>query len=231
MKNQAAGDKPPVAAPAAAPPPAPVAAQIPPQFLAAFQQQMAAAAAPPPTTAYISFTAEINVKTMEALLGVLAQQCSQGIKTVYLLLSTPGGQVNCGITIYNMLRAMPFHLITHNVGNVDSIGNVIFLAGAERYACAHSTFMFHGVGFDIIQPARLEEKSLRERIGSLDADQNRIGGIIKDRTKLNAKKVKRLFFEAQTKDAAYARANGIIHKVREVKIPAGSPILQLVFQR
>jgi ATP-dependent Clp protease protease subunit len=215
----------PAATPAAAPVP------VPAQLIAALKQQMAAATPPPQTTTYISFSAEINVKTMEALLGVLAQQCSQGVKTIYLLLSTPGGHVNCGITIYNMLRAMPFHLITHNVGNVDSIGNVIFLAGAERYACAHSTFMFHGVGFDIIQPARFEEKTLRERLGSLDADQNRIGGIIKDRTKLNAQKVKRLFFEAQTKDAAYARANGIVHKVRDVKIPAGSPILQLVFQR
>jgi len=254
MKNEAESDKaaaakpkvspttPPAATPAPTPAAAPAvplspaaaaaaAAMMPPQLRAAIQQQMASAAKPPQTTAYISFTAEINVKTMEALLGVMAQQCTQGMKTVYLLLSTPGGQVNCGITIYNLLRAMPFHLITHNVGNVDSIGNVIFLAGAERYACAHSTFMFHGVGFDIIQPARFEEKTLRERIGSLDADQNRIGGIIKDRTKLNAKKVKRLFFEAQTKDAAYARANGIIHKVREVKIPAGSPVLQLVFQR
>ena len=56
-----------------------------------------------------------------------------------------------GITLYNFLRGVSFQLNNHNIGNVDSIGDAIFLGGAERYACAHSTFMFHGVGFD--QPA------------------------------------------------------------------------------
>ena len=37
-----------------------------------------------------------------------------------------------GMTLYNTLRAMPFELITHNVGNVDSIGNAVFLAGDLR---------------------------------------------------------------------------------------------------
>jgi ATP-dependent Clp protease, protease subunit len=118
---------------------------------------------PPPKTIYVSFSAEVTTQTTEALLGVMAQQVMQGMQHVYLLLSTPGGQVTCGINIYNVLRAMPFHLTTHNVGNVDSIGNVVFLAGAERYACPHSTFMFHGVGFDIQQAVRFEEKLLRER--------------------------------------------------------------------
>lgn len=184
-----------------------------------------------PKTIYVSFSAEINPQTTEALLGVLAQHTMQGIERVYLMLSTPGGQVPCGINIYNVLRAMPFHLITHNVGNVDSIGNVIFLAGKERYACPHSTFMFHGVGFDINQPFRLEEKSLRERLQALQADQNRIAEILKEHTSLNPEEVDRLFFEAQTKDATYARSCGIINDVCDVKIPPGSPILQLVFQR
>ena len=65
---------------------------------------------------------------------------------VYLLLSSEVGSVMHGINLYNVLRALPVKLVTHNVGNVDSIGNAIFLAGEERYACQHSTFMFHGVG-------------------------------------------------------------------------------------
>ena len=68
-----------------------------------------------------------------------------------------------GLNLYNVLRALPTKLITHNVGNVDSIGNAIFLAGVERYACPHSTFMFHGVGFDAPANSRFEEKNLRER--------------------------------------------------------------------
>ena len=39
-----------------------------------------------------------------------------------------------GVAIYTTLRALPLDLTTHNIGNVDSIGNIIFLAGARRYA-------------------------------------------------------------------------------------------------
>ena len=62
------------------------------------------------------------------------------VQRVYLLLSTPGGSVMNGMNLYNVLKGMPFELITHNVGNVDSIGNVIFLAGEKRYATANATF-------------------------------------------------------------------------------------------
>ena len=67
------------------------------------------------------------------------------------MLSTPGGSVMNGLNLYNVLRGLPITLTTHNVGNVDSIGNAIFLAGQIRYACPHSTFMFHGVAFNFPQ--------------------------------------------------------------------------------
>ncbi len=194
----------------------------------ALQQPVQAAA---PKIIYVSFSAEIVPKTSEALLAVLADQVNQGVRTVYLMLSTPGGSVMHGLNLYNVLRALPIKLITHNVGNVDSIGNAIFLAGDERYACPHSTFMFHGVGFDGQAGLRLEEKMLRERLGSVLADQKRIGAIMRERTSLDVKKIRGLFRQAQTKDAAYARTHGIIDDIRDVQITPGAPVLQLVFQR
>lgn len=93
-------------------------------------------------TVYVSFSAEINANTTESLIALLSDLSNKGTQRVYLMLSTPGGSVMHGITLYNVLRAFPFRLTTHNVGNVDSIGNAIFLAGEERLASPHSTFMF-----------------------------------------------------------------------------------------
>ena len=180
---------------------------------------------------YVSFSAEINMNTSESLIALMSQYASQGVKEVYLLLSTPGGQVMNGMNLYNVLRAMPFKLVTHNVGNVDSIGNAVFLAGEERYASPHSTFMFHGVGFNAQPGQRLEEKFLRERLDGLIADQKRIGSIIEERTNLGKDEVAELFLEAKTKDAAYAIGCGIVHEVKDVSIPVGSPVVSLVFQR
>ncbi len=134
------------------------------------------------------------------------------------------------MTLYNFLLGVPFRLITHNLANVDSIGNAVFLAGAERYACPQSTFMFHGVGFD--RPAqRFEEKALREMLTSLDSDQKRIAAVMAGRTKMSADEIEGFFREAQTKTAEFARERGIIHDIREFQLPPGAPVLSFVFQR
>ncbi len=184
----------------------------------------------PPQVVYVSFSAEINATTTESLIATMANIANDGVPEVYLLLSTPGGSVMDGMNLYNVLRSFAFTLTTHNVGNVDSIGNAVFLAGEHRFACPHSTFMFHGVGFDGgVQ--RYEEKILRERLGSVLADQKRIASIIEERSSLNAKQIKPLFREAQTKDAAYAVRAGLVQEIKDVQIPPGAPVISLVFQR
>ncbi len=190
-----------------------------------------AAPGAPPSIVYVSFSAEIVPATTESLIAVMANCANEKVPHVYLLLSTPGGSVMHGLNLYNVLRGMPFKLTTHNVGNVDSIGNAIFLAGEERYACPQSTFMFHGVGFGSSPGERLEEKNLREKLDSLVSDQKRIGKIISERTEISSEDAAKLFLEAQTKDATYAAGCGIINEIKDVQIPAGSTVVSLVFQR
>jgi len=183
------------------------------------------------TTHYVSFSAEIVPQTTEQLIAVFANLTNNGASEIHLLLTTPGGSVMHGITLYNTLRSLPVKVVTHNMGNVDSIGNVIFLAGDELNACPNSTFMFHGVGFDVTTPVRLEEKRLREHLGSIGSDHRRIGGIIVEHTSLNEEQVVDLFVEARTKDAAWATEVGMVHTVSKPEIPAGVPIHSLVFNR
>lgn len=156
---------------------------------------------------------------------------NQRVPHVYLMLSTPGGLVMNGLNVYNVLRGLPCELTVHNVGTVDSIGNAIFLAGNRRYACAQSTFMFHGVGLSAQHGMRIEEKFLRESLQNVLADQRRIGQILEERTQLTSEQVNGLFLEAQTKDAADAIGCGIVHEIRDVQIPMGGPVISLVFQR
>ena len=183
------------------------------------------------TTVYVSFSAEIIPSTTESLIATMSHCVNQRVRQVHLLLSTPGGSVMNGLNLHNFLKGMPFELITHNVGNVDSIGNMVFLAGKKRYTSPQATFMFHGVGFDVPGNQRFEEKTLRERLDGLLSDQRRIGAIIAENSKLSADEVAALFLEAQTKDASWAVEKGIVHEVREVQIPTGSPVVSLVFQR
>ncbi|MBO9532715.1 MAG: ATP-dependent Clp protease proteolytic subunit [Solirubrobacteraceae bacterium] len=192
-------------------------------------QPIVPGATPPPH--YVSFTAEINPSTAEGLIGLMGNLATQRVPEVHLMLSTPGGVVMSGITIYNALRAMPFKLITYNVGNVDSIGNAVFLAGEERYASTNATFMFHGVSMTVPAQTTMDRRFLTERMDSLVADERRIGAVFGERTNLTEADVVQLFERQQTKDADAALAAGIIHEVRDVQLPAGAPVMGLVFQR
>jgi ATP-dependent protease ClpP protease subunit len=182
--------------------------------------------------AYVSFSAEINASTTEPLIQTLANFANVGVAEVRLLLSTSGGSVMNGVNLYNMLKALPLKLVTHNVGNVDSIGNAIFLAGEERYACPHSTFMFHGVAAGFQPPvAALPGRQLRECLANVDADERRIAAIVGQHTKLSEDKIRAFFRDAHTMDATEAVSTGIVHEIKEVQIPPGSPTVQLVFNR
>ncbi len=182
-------------------------------------------------TAYITVSAEIDVTTTEQIIATSsALVTQQHFNHLYFLISTPGGSVMNGINVYNVLRGLPAKLTFHNVGNVDSIGNAIFLAGDQRYACPHSTFMFHGIGFDI-QKSRIEQKNAKEMLDGILADQKRIVSIMVEHTNLSVAEAANLFKEARTKDATYAASKRIIFDVRDVNIPTGAAVFSLVFQR
>ena len=180
-------------------------------------------------TVYISFSAEITVKTAEQLMGVVFNQINEGAKHIYVLFSTSGGMIDQGISLYNSLKGLPVPLTMHNVGNVDSAGNVAFLAGKQRSASPYSTFMFHGLHWNVFQNNILRRNDLNEILGNLGAGETKMSGIISQETFLELEEVERFFVDAQTIDSATALKHGIIHKVVELNIPPGAPMYQLVF--
>ncbi|MEA2838730.1 MAG: hypothetical protein QOF41_60 [Methylobacteriaceae bacterium] len=177
---------------------------------------------------YVVFSAPVTISTAQNLMAACSQLVTQkGATSLRLLISTPGGEVPAGMTLYNFFKALPIPVITHNIGNVDSIGNAMFLAGKQRLACPHSTFMFHGVGRNA-EKIMLEEKNLKETLAAILADQKRIGDIIVSETNITAENAGKLFAEASTKDADFALANGIVHSIEQLQIPLGAPIISLV---
>lgn len=68
-----------------------------------------------PTT-YINFHALINQHTTQNLMAAIAQKLMAGTDHFYIMLSTPGGEVASGLTLYNFLRALPVQVTMHNIG-------------------------------------------------------------------------------------------------------------------
>jgi ATP-dependent protease ClpP protease subunit len=58
-------------------------------------------------TTYINFHAGINPNTAQNLMTAISQRLNAGTTHFYILLSTPGGAVQSGMTVYNFLRGIP----------------------------------------------------------------------------------------------------------------------------
>lgn len=179
-------------------------------------------------THYIAYCSQVNEKSAQTLLNHCAGLVAQGVTDVCLLLSSPGGSVMHGLTLYNVLRGLPFNLTTHNVGSVDSIGNVIFMAGRQRYACSNSTFLFHGVSFAPPAGMVFDEMLAKERLDSIRADHVRIAQVISQNCNLTVQEIERYFLDAKTKNPQEALADGIVHDIRDVAVPQGAPITQII---
>jgi ATP-dependent protease ClpP protease subunit len=180
-----------------------------------------------PTTKFVTFLHGVQPPAVRALLATIQEiiNTEGGKPSIHLLISTPGGSVDEGILLFNALRALPITLTTHNVGNVDSIGNVVFLAGSKRLASPNATFMWHGVGFDILNPQRFEFKNVHEMLAGIEAHTQRMAITIASCTTLTKEEITELFLQASTKDAAYAKAHGIVHEIADAKIPDGESLV------
>ena len=191
---------------------------------------MTTATQPAGTEKYVSFSADINPTTAEVLIQVMSNLANQGVSKVSLLLSTGGGSVMHGMNIYNVLKALPFELHIYNVGNIDSIGNVIFQAGSKRFASPQSTFLFHGVG----APPTTDfttELALTERLNGVKADQERITEILESRTTMPHAEIDDLFLRSKTKNAPQALSDGIVDEIKDPQVPTGVEVIALAFPR
>lgn len=62
---------------------------------------------------------------------------------ITLLLATQGGDVECGLAIYDLLKAHPGGVRIVGTGYVYSMGSIILQAGTERLLLPHTSLMVH----------------------------------------------------------------------------------------
>lgn len=182
----------------------------------------------PPDTVYVNFHDVIDDVRVRALMEICTNIVQQAKpQRLYFGLSSPGGSVAAGVALYSFLRSLPVKLTMHNIGSVDSIATAIFMAAdaEERRACAHSSFLFHGVGMSFGQGANMNTMQLREVLSSLTQDENKIAQIITARSAITIPEIQDLFRQGEAKPPAYALEKGIIHEVGDFVIPNGAPIV------
>lgn len=180
----------------------------------------------------IKFFAPVVEQSTNALMSVIDDAINKNIKEIILLISSPGGSVFHGLSVYNYLKGLPVEkLTTHNFGSVDSIGVVIYCAGKERYSSPQARFLLHGVSARFDQQVSLEEPQLEERLKGLRIDIENIAKVISANIGKRTEEVTKTMLDRTTLNPEQAKEWGLVHDIKSEMFPAGSNVVSIVLQQ
>jgi ATP-dependent protease ClpP protease subunit len=177
-------------------------------------------------TQYIVFMAEVQIHTSAKLRRAITDSYNNGASSIYLAVSSGGGLISEGLSIAALLRSLPIEVITHNIGQTDSIANVIFSSGKKRYATSSASFLFHGVS----QPlnGNMSEAQLHEAYTNLVRMRESIAINFSAYTGIPVQEINSLMVDGgKILPAPESLAKTIIHEIRDFNVPPGSQIISI----
>ncbi|MDO9229458.1 MAG: ATP-dependent Clp protease proteolytic subunit [Syntrophales bacterium] len=173
--------------------------------------------------AYFTINALITseaVRTwMQVITNVIREKNPSGL---YFLISTSGGFVNDAKAFFSFLRALPIKKVMHNMGNIESVGNIIFVAADERYANPAAHFLLHGLTWNFNAAAQVSHTQIQEINSALFQGEEDIAQILVTQTKLTKEEIFSLYKQGESKGLGYAIEKGLINEIREARIPPGA---------
>lgn len=108
-------------------------------------------------------------------------------KPIMLYISTPGGDIESGLSLIDAIMASKTPVYTINVGDNYSMGFLIGLAGHKRFTFKNSRFLLHD-GFEYIYDSASKVEDRKKFTNALD---NRLKNYVLSRTKITAQKYAR----------------------------------------
>jgi len=127
----------------------------------------------------VLITDTIDQEMAERVMGQLMVLDAESHDPIRVMITTPGGSIDAGFAIYDMMRFVASQVITIGAGWVASMGVPILLAvdKEHRFALPNTRFMLHqpagGVGGQL-QDIRIEAQEIlkiRERINALVSEE------------------------------------------------------------
>lgn len=182
-------------------------------------------------TIYINFFDGIDPIKVNKFIQFTVDAITQHNPTeIYYFISSNGGDVDSGFTLHNFLLSIQskIAITMHNIGTIDSIANVIFLAGQKRYAAPNASFLYHGIVMNF-NAGGYGRAILKEHLSRLDGMETRMAETISKHSKLTTGELKDFFQQGEGKDVKFALDKEVIHEIKVPSVPAGSIHLAMSF--
>ncbi len=181
-------------------------------------------------TIYINFFDAINQSTVNKFIKFTTDAIQQHNPTeIYYFISSNGGDVDSGFVLYNFLIALQgkIKITMHNTGTIDSIANVIFAGGQDKFAAPNAAFLYHGVSMNFTTPQN--RTALKESLSRLEGMENRIAQTLSKHSNLTEIELTELFRQGEGKDVNFALDKEIIQEIKVPSVPAGAAHLVMTF--
>lgn len=124
----------------------------------------------------VHFFSPVTMSTVSWLQDRCLTAIGNGATHLNLHISSTGGDTVAGFTAYNFLKSLPIPVTTHNISNIESMANIIFMAGSVRKANPMSRFLLHPLhwGFN----GQVDHSRLTEWSACLNDDLKRFTDIM-----------------------------------------------------
>jgi ATP-dependent Clp protease protease subunit len=166
----------------------------------------------------VHFIGPINHNAVCTIRNLCLQALQSGASEIELHMSTEGGNMTAGFALYFFLKSLPLPLTTHNIGSIESVGVVIFLAGHKRYACPGTRFLVHPLHWGFGNLVAADHSRVSEWRDCLDFDAERYARIFEEATGAGDIRAN-LTGNARIYDADQALEAGIIHQAIQARLP------------
>lgn len=151
----------------------------------------------------IFLTREVNAESCaEIIQQLIALEHEDKGKEIRLYINSPGGDVYSGLAVYDCIRLISSPVTTVCIGDSASMGAILFLAGKKRKMFPNSRIMIHDPSYGGGNLAGKKPHQIKTTLDSLVECQERLCGIIAERTGKSIEEVYEF-----TKDDSYFNAD------------------------
>lgn len=135
------------------------------------------------------FTEEVNSQTCNQLIEyLLFLDMDQPGEEITIYINSPGGEVESGLAVYDVMRMLKSPIRTVCIGTAASMGSILFLAGTKREMFPHTRLMIHDPLINGLSGSQMALQ-LKKRADQLMELRGTLSGIIAERSGMPVEKV------------------------------------------
>lgn len=133
--------------------------------------------------------------------------------TIYI--SSPGGNVDIAVELFNFLRLLDSKVTTVNVSCVNSAAIVVFAAGEKRISLPCSSFYVHSISKNL--SGDFTAKDLLREVKEMTTNTDKVATILAGASNKDKSYWKRLMGKGCLLTSSKAKELGLVHDISEHK--------------